>query len=293
MHATSGMRPARYKGPVKAVVLDWAGTAVDFGCMGPVASFIQAFAAHGVGVSVEEARAPMGKEKKEHVRLMLRMPSVAGKWLRTHGHMPDETSLEAIYAAVEGHMVQAIAAHATPVPGLIPFITAVRAAGIRVGSCTGYTAPMVAQLAPAAARLGYAPDVVVCSSDVPAGRPHPWMCFQNAIQLGIFPMETMVKIGDTVPDIQEGLNAGMWTIGVTDTSSMMGLTQDEFVSLSVQERNVRRGIVARQLQEAGAHYLAESVADCFPVVEEINGRLANGESPMYAIADAHAQRSKL
>jgi phosphonoacetaldehyde hydrolase len=54
------IRNTVYTGPVRAVVLDWAGTAVDFGCMGPVAVFQEVFARRGVEVTVHEARAPMG-----------------------------------------------------------------------------------------------------------------------------------------------------------------------------------------------------------------------------------------
>ncbi len=269
-------------GPIRAVVLDWAGTAVDFGCMGPVAAFVQAFALHGVEVSLEEARSPMGKEKREHVRLMFGMSGVADRWKQAHGEEPSSVDQEKVYADVEELMVRSIENHATPVPGLIPFVEALRRKNVAVGSCTGYTAPMMARLHPAAARQGYAPDAVVCSSDVPAGRPQPWMCYLNAMRLGIQPLETMVKIGDTIPDIQEGLAAGMWTVGVTRTSSELGLTEKEVMALSVPERSARLRVVSARLAAAGAHYVVESVAECLPVLEDINARLARGESPAYA-----------
>ena len=42
------LRRTAYTGPVQAVILDWAGTAVDHGCRGPVAVFSRAFERHGI-----------------------------------------------------------------------------------------------------------------------------------------------------------------------------------------------------------------------------------------------------
>jgi phosphonoacetaldehyde hydrolase len=84
-----------------------------------------------------------------------------------------------------------------------------RAMGLKIGSTTGYTRPMMDVLLPAAVTPGYRPDAVVTSTDVPAGRPYPFMCYANAAQLGVYPLEAVVKVGDTIADVQEGLNAGM------------------------------------------------------------------------------------
>ena len=35
---------------IKCVIMDWAGTAVDYGCFAPVAAFIEAFAEKGIKV---------------------------------------------------------------------------------------------------------------------------------------------------------------------------------------------------------------------------------------------------
>ena len=48
---------------VRAVIFDWAGTTVDFGCFAPAVSMIQAFRANGLVLTMEEARGPMGLEE--------------------------------------------------------------------------------------------------------------------------------------------------------------------------------------------------------------------------------------
>jgi phosphonoacetaldehyde hydrolase len=268
-----------YTGAVRAVVLDWGGTAVDYGCVGPVAAFIEVFRRRGVDVTTTEARGPMGLMKKDHVRRMCETESVATKWQTVHGRRPDERDVDTMYEELEPLMASSVAATAEPIPGLHEALAEFRKAGIRIGSCTGYTAPIMDVLAEAARKRGYAPDSVVCPSDVPAGRPYPWMCYQNAMNLDVYPMDAMVKIGDTVTDIQEGLNAGMWTIGVTQTGNELGLTESEVAALAPAELRRRLGVVESRLHMAGAHYLTESVASCPTLIAVINERLARGERP--------------
>ena len=70
-----------------------------------------------------------------------------------------------------------------------------------------------------AKKRGYDPDSTVCATNVSRGRPDPWRCLKNAEILGIYPPEACVKIGETLPDIEERCNAGMWTIGLAKTGN--------------------------------------------------------------------------
>jgi phosphonoacetaldehyde hydrolase len=58
---------SRYQGPVRAVIFDWAGTTVDYGSRAPVDAFIELFRRHGVTITAEQARGPMGSYKKDHI----------------------------------------------------------------------------------------------------------------------------------------------------------------------------------------------------------------------------------
>ena len=59
---------------IKCVIMDWAGTAVDYGCFAPVAAFIEAFAEKGLIIDVVQTRKPMGLPKIQHIRELLSMP---------------------------------------------------------------------------------------------------------------------------------------------------------------------------------------------------------------------------
>lgn len=268
-----------FPGAVKAVVLDWAGTAVDFGCMGPVASFIEVFARRGVAVTTEEARKPMGLMKKDHIRAMFQSPEISGGWFDVFGREPSEGDVHEMYLELEPMMVSSVADFAEPVPGLLEAVEEFRRLGLKIGSTTGYTRPMMDVLVPEAEKRGYRPDAVVTSSDVPRGRPAPFMIYKNAIDMGVYPMEAIVKIGDTVTDIQEGLNAGAWSIGVTRSSSGLGLTAPEVESLPAEELKERLMGVSASFLKAGAHYIVENIGQCPDIVCEINQRLAAGDRP--------------
>ena len=66
-------------GAIKAVVFDWAGTMVDFGCLAPVEALLDVFAADGVAISDAEARHDMGKAKLDHLRAILADANVADR----------------------------------------------------------------------------------------------------------------------------------------------------------------------------------------------------------------------
>lgn len=269
----------RYHGPLQAVLFDWAGTTVDYGCFSPTAPFIKVFAARGVTVTLEQARGPMGLMKRDHLRALTQLPEVAAQWQAAHGRPPAEADIEAMFAEFVPLQLTVLADFAAPIPGVIETVAELRRRGLKIGSTTGYTREMMDVLVPEAARRGYAPDAWVCSTDVPAGRPYPWMAFQNVMRLNVYPMEAVVKIGDTVPDIEEGLNAGMWTVGVALTGNELGLTEAEVAALSPEARRQRLTPIYRKLYQAGAHYVVDSVADCLPVLGEIEKRLASGERP--------------
>ena len=269
----------QYRGRLKGIILDWAGTAVDHGCMAPAGVFVSIFEKFGVQISMEEARGPMGLFKKDHIRMVSRLPEVAGRWRDAHGRPCTEEDVERMFQAFIPLQLNCIADFADPVPGCVRAVERFRKRSLKIGSSTGYTREMMDVLVPEARKRGYEPDAAVCVSDVAAGRPAPWMAFRNAEILGIYPMEAIVKIGDTVPDIEEGLNAGMWTIGVTKTGNEIGLGADEIKKIKPSELAVKLSAAEAKFLRAGAHYVAEGIADCDPVLDVIEERLARGERP--------------
>jgi phosphonoacetaldehyde hydrolase len=268
-----------YRGPVKAVVLDWAGTAVDYGSFAPTAVFLRLFASAGVTITPEDARSGMGLMKKDHLRTILARPAVAQAWQAAHGQTASEADIDDLFNNFVPMQLAVLEEYAQPIPGLLAVMDELREREIKIGSTTGYIRAMMDVLAPKARQLGYAPDWIACPDEVPAGRPYPWMCYQNAMQMGVYPMPAMVKVGDTLVDIEEGLNAGMWTVGLTMTGNLLGLSEDEVNQMDETAYELAHRRIAAQLGQAGAHFVIEGIWDLPDVIEEIEFRLAQGDQP--------------
>jgi 2-aminoethylphosphonate-pyruvate transaminase len=264
---------------LRGVIVDWAGTVLDYGCCAPAVAFVEVFARNGVTITADEARGPMGTAKKRHLELLLQDPVIAPRWRAAHGHDAGADDLDRLYAQFIPIQTAVLAAHAQLIPGTLEAVAAFRARGLAVGSTTGYSTAMMEIVSAEATRQGFTPQVVVTPDGLPAGRPAPWMALEAARAIGAQPMAAVVKIGDTVADVEEGRNAGMWTIAVAETGNEVGLSEAALAALPAPERR-RRGEVARaRLEAAGAHYVVDGISEAVPVLDEIERRLARGETP--------------
>jgi phosphonoacetaldehyde hydrolase len=264
---------------LRAVILDWAGTTVDHGSLAPVEALRRVFSENGVEITSAEAREHMGVLKKDHIRSILSIHRVADEWARAHGHAPAESDVERLFSDFLPKQAEILARFSEPIEGVCETTQRWKRDGLRIGSTTGYTRALLDIVAAAAAQHGFKPEASVTPDETGVGRPAPFMCYRNAIELKVYPLWACVKIGDTPSDIAEGLNAGMWTIGVTRTGNEVGLSKSEFDALSAADRAEVERKARGRLRVAGAHYIAEAVAECDPFLLEIDRRIASGERP--------------
>jgi phosphonoacetaldehyde hydrolase len=264
---------------LRAVVLDWAGTTVDFGCMAPVATFMQAFEESGVPITVEEARAPMGTPKWRHIQAIIQADAVRARWQEAHGKTPDDADVDALYERFLPLQVQTVEQNSDLIPGVVETVAALRERGLSIASTTGYPREVMEVVLRVANEQGYEPDVTICAGDTPTGRPGPFMALQALIKLSISPVQSVVKIGDTAVDIEEGLNGGMWSVGVAVTGNEVGLPLAELNSLPADDKRAVTAKATETLLAAGAHYVVDSLVDIMPVLDSIEERLAAGEKP--------------
>jgi phosphonoacetaldehyde hydrolase len=268
-----------YRGPIEAVLLDWAGTTMDFGCVAPAVVFVEVFARQGVPITIEEARAPMGAHKRVHIQRITELEPVRARWHAAHGHAPDDADVSRMFAEFVPLQLQCLSDYSTLIPGTLETIAALRARGIRIGSTSGYTTEMMAINLRDAARQGYLPDATVCASDVPRGRPYPYMCLANLPRLDVSTVEACVKVDDTVPGVEEGLNAGMWTVGFAVSGNEVGLSLADWTALPQDDRARRRARAQTRMRQCGAHYVVDSIADLLPCIDDIQARIDRGERP--------------
>lgn len=268
-----------YTARLQAVILDWAGTTVDYGSVAPIRVLQQVFADHSIPVTEEEARQDMGILKKDHIRALLNLPRIRVAWTKRLQKFPDESDVEKLFGDFIPQQMECLAEHSRLIPEVAQAVQRLRARGFKIGSTTGYTRPMLEILLQEARSQGYSPDCALCPEDVGAGRPMPWMIYENAVRMKVWPLEAMVKIGDTVSDIDEGRNAGTWTVALAQTGNMIGLTQEQWQALPDDEKSKRLQTARRKLEAAGAHYVIDTLADVDRVVDQIEARLGASERP--------------
>jgi phosphonoacetaldehyde hydrolase len=256
---------------VRLVVFDWAGTVVDFGSRAPVAAFVQTFAAQGVALTEAEARGPMGLPKRDHLQALLSLPAVRQRWRQAHGHDPTQADLAALYDRFLPTQLAVLPQYNALIPGALDCVGRLRRQGIRIGVTTGYFRAAAAEVREAAARQGFVAEQIVCPDDVAVGRPAPWMIYRLMEALDVSPPSAVVKVGDTVADVAEGLNAGVWSVGVTRGSSEVGLGEQEFNALPVPERQDLLSRAAQKLREAGAHAVIETLAELPDLLADLPG----------------------
>ena len=87
------------------------------------------------------------------------------------------------------------------------------------------------------------------------------MIFRNMEALEIKKVRRVLKVGDTVSDIKEGRNAGVWSAGIVVGSSEMGLTQAEYEALSQEEKDRLCRETADRFLEAGADKVFYTMED--------------------------------
>jgi phosphonoacetaldehyde hydrolase len=264
---------------LQAVIFDWAGTLADHGSRAPVSALVSIFSAAGVPISIGEARLSMGLAKKSHIESILAIPRVREAWGELRGAPPNQMDANELYAHFIPQQLACLESHSELIDGVPSLATRLRARGLKIGTTTGYTRPMLDYLLDRARAQGFVPDFSACPDEVPVGRPAPYMCYLNAIHLQAHPLWTVVKIGDTPVDIEEGLNAGMWTIGITRTGNEVGLTRAEWEAAPANEKQLLLSAAEEKLIAAGAHYVARSVADCDTILDSIQARLDLGGQP--------------
>jgi len=238
-----------------AIILDWAGTTVDYGCFAPIEAFRRAFAHYRIHPTIEEIRAPMGIEKRAHIAQMLEGDRLADMWEDEHGYPPTSADCDRINARFEPALFEVLPRHADLLPGVYEALNVIRQRGIAIGSSTGYSREMMDIVAALAKEGGYEPDCLVCPEEVRTGRPAPYMIWRNLETLGIKSIDRVVKVGDTAVDMQEGKNAGCLCVGIIEGSSMLGLSQDEWERLDQNQQTQAREKTMREYHAAGADYI--------------------------------------
>jgi phosphonatase-like hydrolase len=186
--------------PIHLVVFDLAGTTVDDRGM-VLKSFVETVRAFDLQSSPEELNDLMGLNKREVFGML------AGRLYSPGSPEAEKLADDALANFVE-RMSTAYEHHLSPIPGTEETFAFLRARGIKIATDTGFDATIGGLIMQ---RLKWPErfiDMAITSSDVPRGRPAPYMIFRIMEQLGILDVHQVMKVGDSPADMEEGFNAG-------------------------------------------------------------------------------------
>lgn len=267
------------KKQIELVVFDLAGTVVDYGSRAPAGAFCELFGRHGITASEAEARIPMGKHKRDHIAEMLAMPSITEQWKDTYGRDWGVADLDSLFDEFLPLQLEALPKYSEAIPGTAETLDALRAMGVKTAATTGYNSAMMDLVLHKLAAQDVVFDFACCAAEVMAGRPRPWMIFRCMEALDIYPASVVVNIGDTIADVEAGINAGAWSVGVTKTGNMTGLSREQVDSVSGEELAFMLDAAGVAMRAAGADVIIESVAELPKMLRALAEALELGRRP--------------
>lgn len=270
-----------YRGKVKGLVLDWSGTTADAYVIAPAVVFVEVFKNQGVEISMEEARGPMGLRKDLHIKELTKVPEIRERWKSIKGEYPNDNDVARMFEDFVPLQLDCLHQYTTLLPGVAEVTQRLQKQGIKIGSTTGFVRSMVDILEKDSKKQGYVPDASVAGDDVVHGaRPKPFMLYRNLDLMDVHPIQSVVKIDDTISGVGEALEGGCWGVGVSLYSNYLNIdTLAQAEAMPKEEFQRRLELTREILRKAGAHYVIDSLADIEPVIEDINERLARGETP--------------
>ncbi len=270
-----------YTGQVKGLILDWSGTTADAYVLAPAVVFVQVFQKHGVEVAMSEARGPMGLRKDLHIKAMTEIPEIRERWHGIHGQYPTQQDVDRMFEDFVPMQLDCLRNYTTLLPLVAETTQSLQKQGIKIGISTGFVRSMVDILEEDARKQGYTPDASVAGDEVINGaRPKPFMVYRNLDIMDVHPIQSVIKVDDTVSGVGEALEAGCWGVGIARYSNYMDMdTLEEADSLSEDEIMRRLTHTRDLLQKAGAHYVIDTWEQMPDVIEDVNIRLGRGEKP--------------
>ena len=270
-----------YRGKVKGLILDWSGTTADAYVIAPAVVFVEVFKKHGVEITMPEARGPMGLRKDLHIKALTEDPEIRARWTGVHGKDPDQGDVDRMFADFVPMQLECLRQYTGLLPGVAETSQRLQKDGIKIGSSTGFVRSMVDILEEDAKKQGYTPDASVAGDEVEHGaRPKPFMVYRNLDMLDVHPIQSVVKVDDTVSGVGEALEAGCWGVGIARYSNYMNIDSLEQAE-SLPEAEIQRRLAQTReiLRKTGAHYVIDEFSQLTEVIDDVNERLARGERP--------------
>lgn len=220
--------------PIQFAMFDIAGTTVNDEVDGHplmVMSMMRAFAKHGIELAPALINKHRGRQKSEAIQILLK--EVAELSFTDAKRIGDSVYRDFLYA------LKSNLSSISEIDGATELFRYLKSKDIHIGVGSGFPMQVVQAIV---SRLGWLDkgllDYVGSAEQVGVGRPNPKMIHDAMQELSIIDGRAVVKIGDTVVDVQEGKNAGAWTVAVltgSQTEAQLVAAAPDYILSSIQE----------------------------------------------------------
>ena len=191
---------------IKLVVFDLAGTTVDDDINGlplVTVSMQEAFRKSGHTLEPLSVNDVRGMEKREAIRTLLAKIS----------DTCDPSLVDSIFSDFKASLDQNLNKLRCEIPGTTTVFQQLNKQNIRIGIGSGFPQKVVNNIVKALNWTNIV-DFVSSAEMEGHGRPHPCLINSAMKKFSITDARQVIKVGDTKLDIQEGKNAGCWTVAV-------------------------------------------------------------------------------
>lgn len=274
-----------YTGSVRACIFDWSGTLIDKYSFAPVNALITTLKDYNIDPKVHDIRQSMGVKKDKHIQHILNIPDIKSQWLNNFDSPPSHEDINDIYKKFKHNQKNIITEYTELFPEAKQLFRELKrsrkTSQIKIAGTTGFSSDITNIILNDIKKQGIFFDTWVSGDDVNYGsRPNPFMLYKCMENLNIPEIKSVIKIDDTVAGIQEGLNAGCWTVGVVKWSNHLNVESiDDYMKLTLNEKFSIKNNCKEKFKQNGAHFVIDNIYDMRKVIKAVNEKLNNGIKP--------------
>ena len=258
---------------IEAIVFDLAGTLIDFGSLAPSKVLIHIFNKIGIPISRKEAIGPMGIEKRAHISQLINTKKINLQWKKKYKKKPSKNDIDKLFKLFNPELKKIIKKHSKFISGSKRTIEFIKKKKIKIATNTGYSDDILKTILPELKKQGFTPDISYSSSHAKIGRPSAEIIYKIFSELNITKGSNCIKVDDTIPGLLEGVNAGMWVVGVIFSGNEFGKTEVEFNKLSFKDKTKFRKKIKKKFEKVGAHYVIDTIKDLPKIIKIIQTRI--------------------
>ncbi len=255
---------------IRLCVFDLGGTIVDKYSLSPFLCLKEIFKNKGININDNLIFKDMGKEKKQHIKLILNDEYVGRNWFQLYGVYPNMIDEKIIYNEFNRYQLNEGMKNIEILPETKNCIHLLREKSISTGVTTGFNKPVMTYIRDKLIKNDIFIDKYVSSTclDKP-GRPAPYMINHIMDKLSIKDPKKVIKVDDTVVGLREGKLAGCITVGVAQWSTYMKMkSYDQVITKEEHVEKIKK--CRNTLREGEPDFIINSLDELNPLIDMIN-----------------------